>query len=206
VANYSNSTNNNLAEYGWAGYNAVFTGGSFKFGGEYGNLPDQGGPAASALGQGDNLSVAGAFGDFTEGPFELQGEWLTANDEKAVTVNGLVKTAHPNGFWVQPSVYLIPKKLEAVVRYSELDSDNRGVALSDGIRGVTSGGTMDKMDELYVGGNWYIVGNDIKLQFGYIHGQSKDPLAPSAAGGTVASGTAIKASTDGVRVQTQVNF
>ena len=131
---------------------------------------------------------------------------MTAEDKKAVTVLGLVHAAKPNGYWVQPSVYLIPKKLEAVVRYSALDSDNRGVALSDGIRGATSGGTMDKMDELYVGGNWYIEGNDVKLQFGYIHGTSKDPLSPTTATGVVATGTAIKASTDGFRTQVQVNF
>ena len=206
VGNYSNSTDNNLAYYGWGGWSTKFKDGSFKIGGEYGDLPDQGGPAASALGQGDNLSIYGLYADVTEGVFRLQGEWMTAEDKKAVTVAGKVRAAKPNGYWVQPSIYLIPKKLEAVVRYSELDSDNRGVALSDGIRGATSGGTMDKMNELYIGGNWYIEGNDVKLQFGYIHGVSMDPLAPTTPTGVVATGTAIRASTNGFRSQVQVNF
>ena len=142
----------------------------------------------------------------TAGPFELQGEYLDANDQNAVTVHGVLQSSKPKGYWIQPSLYLIPKLLEGVVRYSAVDSSNRGVALSDGIRGATSGGTMEKMDELYVGGNWYIEGNDVKLQFGYIHGESKGAVAPTSATGVVATGTAIKATTDGFRSQVQVNF
>jgi Phosphate-selective porin O and P len=205
VGNYSNSTNNTLAYYGWAGYGGKFTDGSYKLGVEGGVLPDQGGPGTS-VGVGNNLSVYGAFADITAGGFNLQAEYLDANSQNAVTVAGVLRAAKPKGYWVQPSFYIVPKKLEAVLRYSAVDSDNRGVALSDGIRGATSGGTMDKMDELYVGGNWYIVGNDVKLQFGYIHGESKDPLAPTTPTGVVATGTAVKASTDGVRSQVQVNF
>jgi hypothetical protein len=205
VGNYSNNTDNNLAYYGWAGYSAKFDGGSYKLGAEAGYLPDQGGPGTT-LGVGNNLSIYGAFADVIVGDGEIQAEYLDSNDQNAVTRHGVVGAAKPNGFWIQPSYYLVPKVLEGVVRYSYVDSDDRGVALSDGIRGVTSGGTMNKMDEWYVGGNWYIDGNDVKLQFGYIHGDSKDPLIPTTAAGTVANGTAIKASTDGFRTQVQVNF
>jgi len=55
---------------------------------------------------------------------------------------------------------------------------------------------MNTLSEWYFGCNWYIKGNDFKLQLGYIHGESN---------GTVTGGTA-KAQADGVRSQMQVNF
>jgi hypothetical protein len=205
VGNYSNNTNNNFAYYGWGGYASKFEDLTYKVGVEAGYLPDQGGPSTS-VGVGNNLSIYGAYADATWQDFNLQGEYMAAKSGNAVTVHGTVRSAKPDGFWIQPSYYLIPKLLEGVVRYSEVNSDNRGVALSDGIRGATSGGTMNKMDEWYVGGNWYIEGNDVKLQFGYIHGDGKGALAPTSATGVVANGSAIKASTDGIRSQVQVNF
>ena len=205
VGNYSTSTNNNLAYYGWGGYSGKFTNGTYKVGLETGYLPDQGGPGTS-VGVGNNIALYGGFADVTYGDFNLQGEYENAKDDNAVVVRGVTRAAKPDGFWIQPSYYVIPKVLEGVVRYSEVNSDDRGVALSDGIRGATSGGTMNKMDEWYVGGNWYIEGNDVKLQFGYIHGNGKGAILPTSATGVVATGTATKASTDGIRTQVQVNF
>jgi hypothetical protein len=91
---------------------------------------------------------------------------------------------------------MITKAFEGVARYSYVNSDGRGVNLSDGIKYAPSGGTMNKMQELYLGGSWYIKGNDVKLQAGYIIGQSVDTTA----------GTTAKAKTDGFRSQLQLNF
>ena len=91
---------------------------------------------------------------------------------------------------------LRPGVLEGLVRYSYIDSDGRGVNISDGIRSAPGGGTMNTLSEWFIGGNWYLKGNDYKLQFGYIHGQSKDTV----------TGGAAKATSDGVRTQVQVNF
>jgi phosphate-selective porin len=77
-----------------------------------------------------------------------------------------------------------------------VDSDHRGVALSDGVRSAPSGGTMNTLNEWYVGANWYIKGNDVKLQFGYIRGESNDTV----------NGAKARAQTDGLRSQMQVNF
>jgi hypothetical protein len=52
------------------------------------------------------------------------------------------------------------------------------------------------MDEWYFGFNWYIKGNDVKLQAGYIHGESNDTV----------TGKPASATTDGFRSQVQVNF
>ena len=188
----STNVDNSIAYYGTAGIADKFTGGSYRLGVEAGFLPDQGGPGTT-LGNGNNISLYGAYGDVTYGNFNLQAEYESAKDDHGVSAT---QDAKPSGYWVQPAYFVIPKTLEAVVRYSELDSDHRGVALSDGIRSAPSGGTMDKMDELYVGGNWYIDGNDVKLSLGYTHGESKD---------TVTGGPA-KANSDGVRSQMQVQF
>lgn len=188
----STAADNTFAYYGTVGLSDKFQGGTYKVGLEYGYVPDQGGPGA-VIGQGNNITLAGAYADVTYGDFNLQAEYESAKDDNGVSAT---QSATPKGYWVQPSYFVIPKVLEGVVRYSSINSDHRGVALSDGIRGAPSGGSMNSMTELYVGGNWYLAGNDAKLSIGYIHGESKDkPL-----GGTA------KATTDGVRSQMQVNF
>jgi phosphate-selective porin len=195
VGTTGTSVTNKFAYYGTVGYGGSFgegaNKGTYKFGYETGFLPDQGGPGAT-LGGGQNITLNGGFADFTVGGFELAGEYETAVDDSGIAIN---HDAKPYGYWVQPSYKFTPQ-WEGVVRYSYVDSDGRGVALSDGIRSAPSGGTMNTMNEWYIGGNWYIKGNDVKLQAGYIHGQSDD---------TVKGGPA-KAETDGVRSQVQVNF
>src|SRR6266478_2037413 len=91
------------------------------------------------------------------GPFDLIGEYL----EEYVngrTVNGVppgFADFNPSGWYVQGSYFPIPKKLQAVVRWEELDPDQ--VASGDGIRSITGGI------------NYYIHGDAIKLMVNYIH-------------------------------------
>ncbi len=182
--------NNNLAYWGNAGYKGKFTDGTYKIGVSVGYLPDQGG---LTLGKGSNLTVYSLYGQVTSSNFELAAEYFDGNNQNGATAT---TSAKPTAYWIQPS-YKFTSVFEGVVRYSEVDSDHRGVNLSDGIRTAPSGGTMNKMSEWYVGGNYYIRGNDVKLQFGYIHGESKDSVLGVAG---------LKATTDGVRSQMQVNF
>lgn len=192
VQSAGNNTNNNVGYYGTLGYGDKFTGGTYKFAVEGASLPDQGGPGA-VVGQGNDITMYGAWADVTAGDLNIQGEYLSAKDKHGVSAT---QDASPKGYWIQPSYMVIPNTLEAVVRYSYIDSDHRGVNISDGIRSAPSGGTMNKLSEWYIGGNWYIRGNDYKLQFGYIHGESKDTV----------TGASAKAQTDGARTQVQVNF
>ena len=83
-----------------------------------------------------------------------------------------------------------------MARSTYVDSDGRGLTTSDLIRSAPSGGTMDKLSEWFLGFNYYIRGNDVKWQLGYIRGESKD---------TVTGGSA-KATTDGIRSMMQLNF
>lgn len=183
------NANNNFAYWGNVGYKGKFTNGSYRFGASVGLLPDQGG---IVLGTGSDLTVYSIYGVVTAGDLDVEAEYFGGQDDHGVSAT---RDASPTAFWIQPAYKLTPD-FEAVVRYSYVDSDGRGVNISDGVRSAPSGGTMDKMSEWYIGGNYFFRGNDVKLQLGYIHAESKD---------TVAGGPA-KASTDGVRSQMQINF
>ena len=90
------------------------------------------------------------------GRFDLIGEYL---QEK---VDGRTVAGVPpgfadfttNGFYVTGAYYLIPKKLQAAVRWEQLNPGQKG---NDGIHSITGGL------------NYYIHGDDIKLMANYIH-------------------------------------
>src|SRR5437762_734799 len=90
------------------------------------------------------------------GPFDLIGEYL----EEYVngrTVNGVppgFADFTTSGYYVEGAYFLIPKKLQAVVQWQDL---NPGQRANDGIRSI-------------IGGlNYYIHGDDLKLMVDYIH-------------------------------------
>ncbi len=92
---------------------------------------------------------------FKLGPFDLIGEYL---QEK---VNGLTFNGVPgipdfttNGYYITAGYFLIPKKLQAAVRWEGLNPGQMG---NDGIRSITGGL------------NYYIHGDDLKLMINYIH-------------------------------------
>jgi hypothetical protein len=195
VGSTGTATTNKFAYYGVLGYGGTFGEGdmksTYKFGYEAGFLPDQGGVGAT-LGFGQNIILNGAFADYSLQGFRLIAEYEAAQDDDGVAIH---HNANVHGFWIQPS-YKFTSQIEGVVQYSSLNSDGRGVALSDVIRSAPSGGTMNTSNELYIGGNYYIKGNDVKLQAGYIHGTSSDTVKGGPAGAT----------TDGLRSQIQVQF
>ena len=196
VGSTGTATTNSIALYGNVGYGVSFGQGpykgSFKVGYEAGFDPDEGGTAALGLGHGQNINLNGGFADLSVGGFRLVGEYETADVDSGVAVN---KAANIWGYWIQPSYKFTPQ-WELVGQYSYVNSDGRGVALSDVIRSAPSGGTMNTANELYLGFNYYIKGNDVKLQTGYVHGESDKTV----------TGAAAHATTDGIRSQVQVQF
>jgi len=189
----SNSTNQ-VALWANAGYSGSFgtDAGTYVFGAGVGFLPDQGG---KVVGAGDDLTVYTAYVDLRDlagGPFSLAAELLGADVDHGASATS---DAKPWGYWVQPS-FKISKEFELVARYSYLDSDGRGVNVSDGVRSAPGGGTHNKLHEAFFGGNWYIKGNDLKLQAGYVHGESRDLL----------NGSHACAKARGFRSQLQLNF
>src|SRR5437868_12624517 len=93
---------------------------------------------------------------FNLGPFDLIGEYLQEK-VNGRTVNGVppgFANFTTNGFYVTAAYFLIPKKLQAVVRWEDLNPGQMG---NDGIHSITGGL------------NYYIHGDDIKLMANYIH-------------------------------------
>jgi phosphate-selective porin OprO/OprP len=86
------------------------------------------------------------------GPFDLIGEYF---NEKVAPHGGMTFSEFdPEGYYVQGSYFLIPKKLQAVVKWESLDP---GQVANDRIQSVTAGL------------NYYIHGDAIKVMANYIH-------------------------------------
>lgn len=186
------NTVNQLAYWGNVGLTGKLVNGTWIAGVGAGYLPDQGGPGTTNFGKGFDLKIYSLYSELTAGRFNLMAEYLMADVDRGAS---LTRDAQPHGFYVQPS-FLVTDTIEAVLRFADLDTDGRGVNLSDGIRSAPGGGTMDKLTEYYGGANWYLKGNDLKFQFGLVYAKTRDALL----------GTPAKAESYGVRSQLQTNF
>jgi len=92
----------------------------------------------------------------TVGPFDLIGEYL-AEDVDGRTVAGKAPgfaNFEPSGWYVQGSYFIIPKKLQSVIKWEALDPDQ---VHDDNIHSITAGL------------NYYIHGDSIKLMVNYVH-------------------------------------
>ena len=90
------------------------------------------------------------------GPFDLIGEYFQ-EDVDGRTVAGVAPgfaNFEPSGWYVQGSYFLIPKKLQAVVKWEALNPGQFG---NDGIHSITGGL------------NYYIHGDGIKVMANYVH-------------------------------------
>lgn len=187
------ATNNRPALWGNIGLvRKLPNNGAWAVGGGVGLLPDQGGFGTANLGRGFDLRIYSAYTDVTTGRFGLMAEYLTAHVEAGRAIGG---DAWPRGFFVQPTV-MLTGSFEAVLRYQWLNSDRRGVNLADVIRSAPAGGTMNRFTEWYAGLNWYLRGNDLKLQLGGINGETSETV----------TGNPAQAKTVGVRSQMQMQF
>jgi len=202
AASAGNGTRNPFAFWANAGLSGslgtAVNGATYVIGAGAGYLPDQGG---RPVGMDSDLIVYTVYADvrgLASGRFGLVAELLGADVERGVLAT---RDASPWGYWVQPT-FKVNEQVELVARYSALDSDGRGVSLSDGVRSAPSGGTHGKLCEFFLGGNWYLRGNDLKFQAGYVQGESSDAVS----GGGGGSGGAARAKARGVRSQIQFNF
>ena len=84
-----------------------------------------------------------------------------------------------------------------VIRYSWLDTDGRGIKMGDAVRRSTSGKTYNAGQSVYIGANWYVIGDSLKFQVGYEWAQLNDNTAQ-----TIAQHSEANA----VRAQIQVLF
>ena len=187
------STNNNAAFWGNVGLTGKLpNNGSWIAGVGAGFLPDQGGAGTMNLGRGDDLTIYSVYGHLTAGRFSFMGEYLAADIEAGASPT---RDARPEGFFLQPG-FLITETIELIARYQWLYTDHRGVTLADVVRSAPAGPTMNRFTEWYAGGNWYLRGNDLKLQLGAIYGKTRDSI----------TGGPAEAETVGVRSQMQIQF
>ena len=148
--------NNSLAYWGNVGLTGkLANNGSWIAGVGAGFLPDQGGMGVANLGRGHDLTIYSIYTDINAGAFGFMGEYMAAEIERGASAT---RNASPAGFYLQPS-FLITEKWEAVVRYQQLDTDGRGVLLSDVVRSAPGGATMNKFSGWYAGANLYLRGN-----------------------------------------------
>lgn len=184
-----NASVNKPAYWANVGYSKVIAADrKFVVGAAYGKLPDIGGAGNTNFGKGYDIDLYSIYGDATVGRFNLAGEYMHANVDGVL--NAGTKAAGPSGYWIQPS-FMATEKLEAVVRYSDVDADGRGIKASDGIRTAPAAKTGQALKEFYVGFNYYLVGQDVKLQLGYIQGETSDGASEKV---------------KGIRSQLQINF
>ena len=88
-------------------------------------------------------------------------------------------------------------QIAPVIRYSWLDTDGRGIKMGDAVRRSTSGKTYNAGQSVYIGANWYIIGDSLKFQLGYEWAQLNDNTARTVAHHSEANA---------VRAQIQVLF
>lgn len=193
LATAGNATNNQPAFWANVGYAGKVRGASFVTGLSAGYLPEQGGAGNTRRGQGHDLAVGNAFLEVLGKRWGLQGEAFAGHVDEGAVNGG---DASPWSYYLQAS-YLAFPTVEGVVRYSAVDSDGRGVDLSDAVRSAPSSGLLQSATEWYFGGNWYLKQNDLKFSLGFLYAQGR-ALATSP--------PAAEARAYGVRSQMQVNF
>jgi hypothetical protein len=193
AASAGDGTINLPAFWGNVALNGRLENGTWQTGLTAGYLPDHGGSGNTNRGKGHDLSLFTVFIDLTAGRFGFLAEYMTANVEQGAATGN--RDAKPAGFFLQPS-FLVTEAFELVGRYQRLDSDGRGLNMSDVVRSAPSGGTMNTFSEWYAGANWYLRGNDLKWQLGGFYGKTNDTV----------TGAPAEATTVGARSQVQMQF
>lgn len=122
-----------------------------------------------------DINAYGIHAVYTYEGFRLSGEFLGGTIENANSQVGSVgDDVDVYGFTIMPS-YKINDKWEVVASYSMVDSDGANVIdATDLVRRSNSGDEYDEGESVYIGFNYYIIGNDLKLSGGYEHATFED--------------------------------
>jgi hypothetical protein len=113
---------------------------------------------------------------FKTGDFDVRTEYMWGEDHAG---------RDSRGFYVMPSYFFVPKKFEGVLRFESVKGD-AGVNLGANryaadIPGIYRSG--NRYQGTYVGLNYYIYGEHLKLMTGLERGENKDGTAASNAKG-----------------------
>jgi len=163
-------------EFGYwihAGYQGKLGDLAYKVGVNFGYTGDANSiPAAGAV-PAQNNSIWG-YNPYVSLSYDRAA--ITAEFLQAVVQNGRANAsgktsdAAPYGLVITPS-YKINDQWELVTRFSELSTNGRGATISQQEwSGGNTAGTVSDYNNVwaaYLGANWYIVGNSVKLSAGY---------------------------------------
>ena len=147
---------------------------------------------------------------YVTGDLTIVGEYIvTAIDASSTSAtNSGFLERDPSGYNITLA-YKLSEHLEAVVRYSALDTDGRGQQASDGFRDVNTApltaATYDKSSSVFLGLNYYFNKQNAKIQVGY----EKAKLEGRISGYTSGVATVVTddhADADIFRLQAQVLF
>ena len=165
-----------------------------------------------AMAEGFNPYIKYVTGDLT-----VLGEYIITDIDASSTsgANSGFLARDPSGYNITLA-YKLSENLEAVVRYSALDTDGRGQQVGDGFRDVvttgTPGSTFDKSSSVFLGLNYYFNKNNAKIQVGYEKAKLEGKLALNGAGTAVLYTNGVPtigtdhADADIFRVQAQILF
>ena len=148
----------------------------------------------SAGSRGSDALPYAIYANIDGDPTNLMVQFMGAVIQDAAESNGVANSeeAYPFGITVMPSVDITPE-LEGVFSYSFINSDGVGVSPRDATRSsnVSDGQNWDEYHEFYLGGNYYIQGNDVKISMGFIYAMGDDMLSGEH-GTTVTSSNEIE--------------
>ena len=198
--------------------------------GYYGNVSFDWKPLGTTIGinyglapQGRTLTNTGGSLDMVEGfnPYfkyvtgdlTVLAEYITTS----VDASGSLGTTEvgvdrkPSGYNITLA-YKLSENLEAVARYSALDTDGRGQQATDGFRDIniapfsgTANITYDKSNSIFVGLNYYFNKNNAKIQLGYEKAKLEGRIS-SWSSSAAQLAPADHADADIFRLQAQVLF
>ena len=206
VQGYNNTGVNDYGYYGNVSFDWKPLGTTIGI--NYGLAP-QGGTLSSVGGSIDMVEGLNPYFKYVTGDLTILGEYITtAVDASTVTNDQGFLDRDPNGYNITLA-YKLSENLEAVARYSALDTDGRGQQASDGFRDISTTGltaaTYDKSNSIFVGLNYYFNKNNAKIQFGYEKAKLEGRITGYTSG--VANVvTADHADADIFRLQAQVLF
>lgn len=146
------------------------------------------------------------------GAFTLQGEYvltdIDATSGTLASAGGVERS--PTGYNAILA-YKISDGLEAVARFSHLDTDGRGQKAGDGVRdtittGIATENTWDKSDSVYLGLNFYFVEHNAKLMVGYERVKFTDRISGYGLDGSATTSSLSEGQANALRVQAQILF
>jgi hypothetical protein len=180
----------------------------------YGLTPSAAAATSAVTALNGKIAMAEGFNPYFKyvtGDLTVVGEYIVTALDAA---NGTVASAtgvdrDPSGYNLTLA-YKLSENLEAVARYSALDTDGRGQQAGDGFRDVVTTGTTtttyDKSNSIFVGLNYYFNKNNAKIQFGYEKAKLEGSISGYGVDGSATVVGGDHADADIFRLQAQVLF